>query len=320
MEMIEGNPGGGNGGSDGGSVLTGGGKASGSGGGQSGAGGNPGGNNNGGGQAGSQGGKTFSLPENWRDTLPDDIKSEPSLTAFKDFEGLLRGYLGAKKMVGADKIAVPGKHASEDDWREVYTKLGLPQDIKEYNLEAPKDVKLNDTFMSDFKALAHKNGVLPKQAQALLGFYAEKSKTASADFQKSVKLAQEKSLGALKQEWGEAYSKKLGQAEFALRKFADPDTIKFIEQTGLGNDAKIIKLFAKVAESFGEDTIHTEGGDGSDGAMTPEQATKEVNKVMGDPNHPYWIKEHPGHQAAVDEMKRLNQYRWPGSKDTPIAI
>ena len=39
-------------------------------------------------------------------------------------------------MIGADKVAIPGKHATDDDWNVVYTKLGRPNEAKDYNLAA----------------------------------------------------------------------------------------------------------------------------------------------------------------------------------------
>ena len=37
---------------------------------------------------------------------------------FKDVNGMAKGYMNAERMIGADKIAIPGKSATPDEWRE----------------------------------------------------------------------------------------------------------------------------------------------------------------------------------------------------------
>ena len=62
----------------------------------------------------------------WRESLPEDLKSDPSLLTVKDVPGLAKSYIHAQKMIGADKLAIPGKNASEEEWSAVYEKLGKP--------------------------------------------------------------------------------------------------------------------------------------------------------------------------------------------------
>ena len=70
----------------------------------------------------------------WRDSLSDDIKGDASLENINDINSLAKGYVHAQRMVGADKIALPGKYATEDDWQQVYTKLGRPDSPENYEL------------------------------------------------------------------------------------------------------------------------------------------------------------------------------------------
>ena len=71
---------------------------------------------------------------NWRDSLSDDIRGDASLENINDINSLAKGYVHAQRMVGADKIALPGKYATEDDWQQVYTKLGRPESPENYEL------------------------------------------------------------------------------------------------------------------------------------------------------------------------------------------
>jgi hypothetical protein len=165
--------------------------------------------------------------------------------------------------------------------------------------------------MKDYKENAYKMGVLPKQAQQLMDWYAQKSQAIETANTKAIADQQAKGLDSLKSEWGEAFTKKADQAAFAVKKFGDEATLKFLESTGLGNHPSLIKLFAKVGESLGEDAFH---GQSHGDVSTPEEIRGEVAKIMNDTSGPYWNKAHPGHAAAVAELAALNEKLYPNQK------
>ena len=57
-------------------------------------------------------------------------------------EDLLKSYKHAQKLVGADKIPVPNKHATEEDWNEVFKRLGAPDKPEDYKYNI-KDQELD---------------------------------------------------------------------------------------------------------------------------------------------------------------------------------
>ena len=63
----------------------------------------------------------------WKASLSDEIRNEKSLENISDIESLAKSFVHAQKLVGADKIPVPNKFATEDDWNKVYEKLGRPK-------------------------------------------------------------------------------------------------------------------------------------------------------------------------------------------------
>ena len=62
----------------------------------------------------------------WKQELPDDLRDHPSIANMQDVTSLAKSMVHAQSLVGADKIAVPGKWADEQDWNQVYDKLGSP--------------------------------------------------------------------------------------------------------------------------------------------------------------------------------------------------
>ena len=50
---------------------------------------------------------------NFKDLIPEGFKEEKSLDNFNNMEDFVKSYLHAQKLVGADKIPVPNKHATD---------------------------------------------------------------------------------------------------------------------------------------------------------------------------------------------------------------
>jgi len=248
-----------------------------------------------------------SAPNDWRLGLPAELQEDASLGKFTDIPALAAGYINAQKLIGADKIAIPGKHASDEDWAGVFKKLGLPEKVEEYNLKFKEGATIDEGFTNDFKTTAHKLGILPKQAQALADWFSDVNLQAETKFLDETKANQTKELDGLKAEWGKVYDANLSRAQMVLKNFADKEILQHLNDTGLGNDPKLIKLLAGVGKKmYGEGQIVQ--GDGTATApMSPTEAKKAVDSIMGNQQHPYFLKEHPGHKAAVKEVQDLFQ-------------
>ena len=67
-------------------------------------------------------------PVAFADTLGEEFRGNPIFANFQDVNGLAKSYMHAQRMIGADKIAIPGKHATDEERLEVYRKLGSPAD------------------------------------------------------------------------------------------------------------------------------------------------------------------------------------------------
>ena len=109
----------------------------------------------------------------------------------------------------------------------------------------------------------------------------------------------------MRKEFGLAYQEKLNAANEVFKSFFSTDmaNVKLEDGTPIGNHPGFIKSLAEMSKNFSEDTI--KAGQETTGNLTPNEATTEINKIMGDKNHPYHLKEHPGHDAAVKEMSDL---------------
>jgi len=248
----------------------------------------------------------------WKSALPKELQEEPSLKLVRDINGLAKGYVNAQKLIGADKIVIPSKHATADDWKGVYQKLGLPADIKDYPLTIKEGVTIDKDFTESFKKTAFEAGVLPKQAQALADWFGDVNKASEEQMLTQYKQEQGKRLEALKTEWGAAFETKANHAKQVISELASPDLRTYLEDSGLATEPRLIQIFADIYSKFMKEDTAVGSRSNAQPVMTPKDADSEISKIMSQVgSHPYFIKDHPGHAAAVAEMQHLYKLRNP---------
>ena len=149
---------------------------------------------------------TTTNESNWRDSLPDELKMDASLLKFNDVPSLAKSYVNAQRLIGADKIALPSEHATDDEWLEVYDRLGRPQDAKNYDLKY--EGESDDQLIGAFAETAHGLGLNNKQAQGLLEFYNKLATDSVESMTEAASQATDDGLADLKKEWGRAFDQK----------------------------------------------------------------------------------------------------------------
>ena len=112
------------------------------------------------------------VAKSWKEAIPEDLRNDPNISKFTELEALAKSYINATRMIGQDKVAVPNNNSTDDQWNEVYNKLGRPESPDKYKLEVKSDVvPLDDGAIKSFAENAHKLGLNNKQAQGILEFY-----------------------------------------------------------------------------------------------------------------------------------------------------
>jgi hypothetical protein len=242
---------------------------------------------------------------NFKDLIPENFKEEKSLENFNNMEDFVKSYLHAQKLVGADKIPVPNKHATDEDWNEVFKKLGAPNSPEDYKYNL-KDQEMDTGQLQQFNETAHRLGLLPKQAEGLIKFYNEMNGNIAATQEEKAAEAQLVTETELKKEFGPQFAKRLDQAKrLAVNSLGQ----EFLENTylndgsRLGDNLKVIKAFSEMADKLSEDPIIQ--GDGTS-YMTARDIEKEITDLTQE-GSPYWSKTHPNHQKSVDEVLKLRE-------------
>jgi len=243
------------------------------------------------------------------DGMDESLKGEASLKLFLkdnkfDYAGVLKSYVNAQKMLGKEKVVIPSKNATEDDWNNFYNKIGRPE-LDKYAINLREGQEADEAFLGKFKEVAHKSGLLPKQAEALFNWYHEEvdSVHKSSIEEQTAKIESEHLN--LKKEWGFGYDKEIDLAKRALRQFASEDEIKEFKEAGLTGDVRFIKFMNKIGKGLKEDSFKYESA-GNFG-ITKEEASRKISEMYSNKEGPYLNKSHSGHKQALHDMLKLNE-------------
>ena len=258
---------------------------------------------------GSQGVATAApaAPVGFLDSLPEDLRVEPSLRNFTDPASLAKSYVHAQRMIGADKIPLPGKTATDEDWANVWSKLGRPQAPSEYQLQFENPV-FGDNELESFKKSAFEAGLNNRQVERMAKFLDEAVSGARSSRSEMTEKAVYEAEQELRQEFGQAFEQRMALAYNAATQLLGDasllDEVELSDGRVLGDHPQVVRMFAKLAEQIGEDKLL---GEASELIMTPQEAVQRIAE-MTRRDSPYWDKLHPEHDTYVDEVLRLRDY------------
>jgi len=261
-------------------------------------------------------GEDGKFAENWKETLPEDIRGEVCLGTVNDIPSMAKQFVHAQRMIGKDKIALPKEDSPDAVWDAFYTATGRPTTPADYNLKAPKDFpeELFSTEMAGkAQDLFHKIGLNQKQADALLAFNTDAALVAMQNEQNADELSMKELTDGLYAEWGNAFEQKkhfgnmavteavLGDEEFQKRLMAK-----------YGNDPDLIRAFANLGAKFAE-----HGAPTVPQIPTPTDYDQQIQEIMNTPEYrgggeiPQAV-----HDAAVAKVNRLLQQKSETIKPT----
>jgi len=238
--------------------------------------------------------------------LPADVAGDPSLKAITGVENLIKSYVAGQKMIGADKLVIPAKHATDDEWQGIFQKLGNPAKLEDYTVKAPDNLGAEDSYFKGFLENAHKAGILPQQAQKIVDYHTQFSTDHAKELQSRAEQTIREEVDAFKQAEGANYNDTMLKAKTVISQFDDDEktfTNLMTNDAGIGNNTKLYKFLSRVGAALTED--HFRGDNISNLGTTAEEASQKISTIRGQKDHAYWNKDHPDHKRAVDEMSKL---------------
>ena len=240
-----------------------------------------GGTGAGSGAAGGQGGMgtgAAGTQTSWRDTLPDDLKSDATLNKYSDIPNLAKAHIELQKLIGQKGIIKPGKEASPEQIKAFREALGIPSDPSKYDMgEFDKSITMPPETLEWARKMGAEHGIEPAALKAVMSDYMKQEALLESAQEKAVQAEIAEGFKGLRSEWGEAFNQNLTRANFAAQKLGGQGLIDRLKEFGADNDPVIIKAFAEAAKLYGEDRLREAGA--GDGRQTPQELDGEIAQV-----------------------------------------
>lgn len=152
----------------------------------------------------------------------------------------------------AEPVKTEGdKGASKDDAK----KGGIPE---KYEFKFPEGMTVSEATLSKFSTTAKEMGLSQDGAQKLMDLAMENAtnqiKESVAQWDETrMKWVEE--LKADKEFGGDKLPETITRAKRTLGAFSTPGLLEFLETSGFGDNAELIKLFARIDKKIGEDKV-----------------------------------------------------------------
>ena len=255
----------------------------------------------------------------WRQGLDETIRNHPSMQNFKNTGDLAKSWVEAQKLIGRDKIPVPGEKATKEDWDTVYERLGRPKDKDGSELpqiKLPEGYpELKPEFVDEFKSKALELGMLPAQVNGIFQWFMESQTAEFNKFGEQRETQRGEAENALRKLWGKAFEQNFAIAEQAVNKYGTDKFVEKLKTTGLSNDPDMIQFIADMAKNFSEDNI---AGKPQSFTLSPEEAKEEIRKLQGeamrDPKHVLNNKHHPEYEYFMEKWHSLHKQAYPDTE------
>ena len=245
------------------------------------------------------------VAKSWKETISEEFRNDPNISKFTEIDALAKSYINATRMIGQDKVAVPNENSTDDQWQEVYGKLGRPESPDKYKLEVQSETApLDDTAIKQFAENAHQLGLNNKQAQGILEFYKNSMEGSIQQARVDTETAQANAEQELRKEWGRSYDENIKKAGAIAKANMSEDILnmELKDGTRIGDHPSVIKGFASIANLMSEDKLVSTESENVDRGTDYEA---EISKLVNDRDGPYWNKSHPDHDKVVQQVFTL---------------
>jgi hypothetical protein len=242
----------------------------------------------------------------WYEGFEDaDVKGSKTLAKFtgtNDREllgAVAKGYVNLEKMPRG--VSVPKDGAPQAEWDTFYEKLGRPKTVDEYGIElqVPEGLQWNKEAEKHLLTKAHERGLTKTQAEGLLNDYLALANEGQIQIARDRAQNTEEAFGVIKQEWGGLTDQNLALVQRVVQEFGGEDFKVYLEETGLGNDARFLKFAYSMGRPMLEDGLVRGEGLG----MKRTDAQAKIESLM---KTEAWLKrDHPDHRATMQEINDL---------------
>jgi len=254
-------------------------------------------------------------PAEWLKTNGIDEADHAGLSKFADVKSLAKSYRELEKSRG-NATAVPGADAKPEEWDAFYAKAGRPEAPDKYELKKPEfkglDYSLPEPVEKGFRDVAHKAGLNPRQAQALMDWWGTEQTKYMQDLVKVADGERE----TLTKEWGDKYDTNFKGAVAGFKALVGSEhqgLRDLLKTTGMDTHPAVIKFFKSLNDQFNEGKVET----GEDAGVTGDEKAaieKQIEDKRAEFNKLSRVERELQGERFGNEMQALYKKLYPGNE------
>lgn len=251
-----------------------------------------------------------------------------------DVNKLVESYSHLESKLGS-MYSVPNEDSSPEKWNEFdqrvtstgryirtpnsddpaalesfYNSLGRPESPDKYTFSFDDDIKeyVDPNLVNSYSQVAHQAGLTTQQAQALVDFEVARGKQ-QLEAMENQRIQAENQL---RQTWGPDYDNRLAGAKAAARSYSEkyPDAVERLMNGPEGNNPVLISMLSELGANMREQG-HAGLSNAPQYGMSSEEAMDQIRNILDNKSHAYYDSSNPGHQHAVEKVKKLYGIAYP---------
>lgn len=226
-------------------------------------------------------------------------------------EDLGRSYVNLEKLLSSERVPLPQSDDDQEGWERWFRAAGRPEKPDDYSWERPdlpQDLPYDQETETAFRTWAHANGLTQRQARNLYDGYVKTQVERHKAWNEGRSKAKADAQMALQREHGDKYDGFVNSAKAAMTKYADDDFRKMLDETGLGNDPRMIRVFGKIGQTMMGDTRVT--GQPPAPEPKPQDLDKAISDFRSKHEKALFNRDHPDHDLRLKEYNRLFEQRF----------
>ena len=234
--------------------------------------------------------------DNWRETLPDEIKDSPALKDIPDIPTLAKNHVDLQQHLGNSR-RVPKPDEAEGDIdayfdkilnqdevtkgkimkvpdltqdeqaQSFYKQLGKPEKPEEYTLpEFAEDITVNENFIDVARKKAHQLNLTDAQFKNYVKDAVEESLASQSEMVNAHKA----DIDVLRELWGNAFDQNINEAVGFAKKTGAPEGMVEALESG-GAESGLLKWLQGLARQTGSEISEVAGQEGGARVETPKE-------------------------------------------------
>lgn len=225
-------------------------------------------------------------------------------------EELATSYNQMEKYFGGDKIPVPKDPDDKLAWDMYWKAGGVPDSADAYQFsrpDLPANLPYDEAMEKSYRNWAHENHLNPQQAGSLHDLYVKMRVEESIAWENDRKAQREKAESDFIREHGKAAEGVKQGVGVLIKKYADPDFHQFLTETGLGNDPRFTRVFARINKDMGGvGKLH--GNPSAEGPpRTAQELQSKIDEYRSLHHKALMNTDDPTHKFRTDQLFKLHE-------------